>query len=73
MNGALLALPPCVFPKKLYLCLYLAIVDSVSIYKFNYLKFEDHVHYIWQFTSYHVASPLHTLKAVNSVQGSNCT
>ena len=73
MNGALLAFHPCVFPGQLYLCLYLAIVDSVCIYKFNYRKFEGHVSYIWQFTSYHVASPLQTLKVVNTVEGSNCT
>jgi len=59
--------PPCVFPIQLYLCLYLAIVDSVCIYKFNYLKFEGHINYIWQFTSYYVASPLQTLKVVNTV------
>jgi len=67
MNGNVPALPPCVFPRKLYLCLYLAIADSVCIYKFNYLKFKGHLHCIWQFTSYHVACPLQTLKVVNTV------
>jgi len=43
MDGAVLALSPCVFPGQLYLCLYLAIVDSVCIYKFNYIKFKGHV------------------------------
>jgi hypothetical protein len=66
MDEAVPAVPPYVFMVciRTALPLYLAIVDAVCIYKFNFLHFEGHVNYIWQFTSYHVAPPLQTLKCL---------